>query len=87
MRDEIPRVTTTFFTVMVIAHDVRKKALINEGALSKLTVTSKAYWEELRMTGRGPRYCEDLGQVWYRLADVQDWLEENIFKDREVRHD
>ncbi len=75
----------TFFKVMVIAHDVREKAIINEGALSKMTVTSKEYWEELRMTKRGPKYSEDLGDVWYRLADVQDWLEENIFKDRAVR--
>lgn len=86
MTDETPRVTMTFFTVMVIAHDVREKALINSGALAKMTATSKEYWEELRMTGRGPKCCEDLGHVWYRLSDVQDWLEEHIFNDLEVRN-
>lgn len=86
MTAETPRVTVAFFALCVEAYHIRSKTLIHENAVARLTATSIAYWAQLRDAGKGPKYCIDYGLVWYTLADVQDWLEENIFKDREVRH-
>lgn len=81
MKAETPRVTVAFFALCVEAYHIRRGTMIHENALAKLTATSIAYWVQLREAGNGPKHCEDYGLIWYRLADVQDWLEENIFND------
>lgn len=86
MTAETPRVTVAFFALCVEAYHIRRGTMIHENALARLTATSIAYWVQLREAGEGPKYSKDYGLIWYRLADVQDWLEENIFNDLEERN-
>lgn len=86
MTDETPRVTMAFFALCVEAYHIRSATLIHENALAKLTATSIAYWIKLRESGKGPKHCKYFGRIWYTLADVQDWLEENIFDDPGGHH-
>lgn len=84
---ETPRVTSDLLSLSIDFHAIRKKVLIHASTLPKLTATSAAYWENMRVVGLGPKHCEDLGHTFYTLGDVQDWLLENGFLDSEAGDD
>lgn len=82
MKTETPCVTWDFFVLCVESYHFRETTLLHTSALAKLTATSSMYWETKRVMGIGPKYTEKLGEFWYTLKDVQDWLEDNVFAKR-----
>lgn len=84
---ETPRVTADLMRLSLDFHTIRKQVLIHASTLPKLTATSAAYWENMRVVGLGPKHCEDLGHTFYILGEVQDWLLANGFLDSEASDD
>lgn len=74
MTIERPQITQDLLIVSYLAHPVRRKTILNAGAVARLTGTSQDYWKELRSKGIGPKFFEHEGRIWYVLSDLQDWL-------------
>ena len=49
-------------------------SLLNTAELARITRTSKSTWEKMRVDRRGPSYIKVRNLVWYRRADVAEWL-------------
>jgi hypothetical protein len=49
-------------------------SLLNTGDLARITRTSKSTWEKMRVDRLGPSYIKVRNLVWYRRADVAEWL-------------
>jgi hypothetical protein len=41
--------------------------------------TTNQYWAALRHKGGGPRYIKLIRKVYYRRADVEAWIEGNVY--------
>jgi hypothetical protein len=41
--------------------------------------TTDQFWNALRHKGTGPKYLKIGRKVYYRLSDVQEWLDGNVY--------
>lgn len=87
MATETPTITAAFLIVSFDAHHVRRSALISTHALAALTNSSTEFWDKLVDKGTGPTPVYDKGSQWFVLADVQEWLVENVCDKDEVSDD
>ena len=49
-------------------------SLLNTRDLARITRTSTSTWEKMRVDRLGPNYIKVRNLVWYRRADVAEWL-------------
>ena len=54
-------------------------SLLKQSDLEKMLNLKPSTLEQMRLTGRGPKFCKVGRSVRYRLGDVQAWIEANVF--------
>lgn len=61
------------------ASNLPDDTLIETATLARMVGTTIEFWENLRTSGRGPRFCKIGRLVRYRKSDVDAWLAEQTF--------
>ena len=54
--------------------------LLKQTDLEKLLGLKPSTLEQMRLTGRGPKFCKIGRSVRYRVEDVTSWITERTFK-------
>lgn len=53
--------------------------LLRQTDLEKMLGLKPSTLEQMRLTGRGPRFCKIGRSVRYRIEDVSAWINQNTF--------
>jgi predicted DNA-binding transcriptional regulator AlpA len=53
--------------------------LLKQTDLEKLLGLRPSTLEQMRLTGRGPKFCKIGRSVRYRVEDVTAWIQQNTF--------
>jgi predicted DNA-binding transcriptional regulator AlpA len=59
---------------------VEEIKLLKQRDLETLLGLKPSTLEQMRLTGRGPRFCKIGRSVRYRVEDLATWINENTFK-------